>query len=330
MKIAIENEIFHDIGEFRNLYRIILNGDQRHVFLIDYPSILKSVNFEKLEPIDQEILSHSYVSNNRTEILPKFTISKVSGSNRFSTDEAILYLDQPLSILLEHGLNDRYFLESLFKNFDEDKDILKHLSKGWIIFDHAGGAGPIKSIINGTFRSMETWPKKDKKVYLRFFVIMDSDKKTNVSPLGTDKENIVKYLTKNEIVHHVLVKREMENYVPESILTTLDNSYLNEYCNLTTIQKDYFDLEKGLIHERGAKKGNNEVEDFYASLNDKSWKILQAGINTDKYSSENFKNEFGKLFNDPTVTKNSLLSRCGGTKYENELQEIVNKVKSLL
>lgn len=254
MKIAIDNEIFHDSGEFRNLYRIILNGDQRHVFLIDYPSIVDSVNFEKLEPIDQEILSHSYVSNNRTEILPKFTISKLSEIGRFTTDEAILYLDQPLSILLEHGLNDRYFLESLFKHFDEDKEILRHLSKGWIIFDHAGGAGPIKSIINGTFRAMATWPKKDKKVYLRFFVIMDSDKKTDNSKLGTDKENIVKHLVKNEIEHHVLIKREMENYIPESILQTLDDEYLNEYCKLTDLQKDYFDLEKGLIHDRGAKK----------------------------------------------------------------------------
>lgn len=78
------------------------------------------------------------------------------------------------------------------------------------------------------------------------------------------------------------------------------------------------------------KKANEEVEAFYASLNDKSWKILKDGIKTDKYNSENFKNEFGKLFNEPNVTKISLLSRCGGTKYENELQEIVNKVKSLL
>jgi len=79
MKIAIDNEIFHDSDEFRNLYRIILKGDQRHDFLIDYPSIENSVNFEKLEKIDQDILSLSYVKNSRSEVLPKFTISKESG-----------------------------------------------------------------------------------------------------------------------------------------------------------------------------------------------------------------------------------------------------------
>jgi len=332
MIVGISDELFSNDAKFRELYSIILlcTLNERNKILIGSHAVFDSVNFKRFHKMDQDILNLQFVSLSRTVNDPDLKVTAVETNSTFSCEEALLYLLQPVSIILENSLNDRPFIEAIFKHFDDTNILEKHVNQNWITFDNAGGSGGIINIINGKFRSMASWPKKDKKGYLRCYVILDSDKLTSTTALKNDKQKVVEYLTRNNIKHHVLNKREMENYIPEATLLEIDDHYLNEYCKLATIQKDFFDLEKGLVTDRNSKNAKKEILDFYETISDKSWDILKVGIDCEDYNRGNFKSEFSKLFRKNTVNKTSLILRCGGTTYDNELLTIVNEIKSLL
>ena len=128
-----------------------------------------------------------------------------------------------------------------------------------------------------------------------------------------------------KVLNDILEKREMENYIPETVLKNLNDDYINLYIKLTPIQKDFFDLEKGFNKNRSDKNYDTNIINLYSSVSDSDWKVLRKGITSPPYDKK-FKTEFPKLFMDSNVDLKSLQARCG----TNELKEILDKIEALL
>jgi hypothetical protein len=192
-----------------------------------------------------------------------------------------------------------------------------------------GGGSTIPNVIKNEkkrFKNNKGRFPKESHVYLRYFVLIDSDKTHPKAPLKEDKNILIKLFEENNIEYHILEKREMENYIPEFILSSFNDNYLNLYIKLSSSeQKDFFDLEKGFNKNRSDRNYDSNILKLYESVSNDDWNMLKNGIKISPYDKQ-FKSEFPKLFMDSSVDLNSLQARCG----TNELKEILDKIAALL
>lgn len=332
MVIEIKNDVFEDSSELSNIKYLLqlCFYKNRYSLYVDYTVISNYKNFTLLDEIDQDLLIESFNAgiqggNGTADV----NICKKSDVDNFCCDEAINFLNQPVSIILENSLNDSYFFTSTVKHFDTSSEIERHLKNNWIQFDNAGGATNIRNFIDGKLNSYATWPKKNKNRYLRCFVIFDSDKIGPTKDLKPDKLACQEYLIKNEIVHHILEKREMENYLPDEVISSIADPYLRQYLKLSDIQKDHFDIQNGLKKNRSDKNIDPELLDLFADLSDQEWIALKAGLQVSPYD-KSFKSEFPKLFINGLVNNVNLVNRLSTNNKPNEFEQIVNKTLSLL
>jgi hypothetical protein len=275
---------------------------------------------------------------------------------KFSLEEAYLFLDKPLQILVEHNEYDEPFYFAIIKNFDFTNNLLNAFQNGWLEFDHGGGS-TIESVVrNSLKRNGKTSPYfvKPLEKYLRYYVIKDSDREfcriqsdgsIIQQELTTSKTN---FFIKNNVPFHYLYKREKENYIPDSVFEyfmhdNVKKQYAESYLKLNNHQKDFLDIEKGFsYYDRNervkALKDRNEldqnVKELYKKVGDKDYEIIGLGF-SDSYSS--FKTKFSLEFKN--VSKEQMLSRIKHQplimsefdgEERNEFDHIVNEIKRLL
>lgn len=274
----------------------------------------------------------------------------------FSLEEAYLFLDKPLQILVEHNEYDEPFYFAIIKNFDFSNILLNSFQNGWLEFDHGGGS-TIESVVrNSLKKNGKTSPYfvKPLEKYLRYYVIKDSDKEfCRIQPdgsivqqeLAVSKTN---FFIDNNVPFHYLYKREKENYIPDSVFEYFmhDNAkkkYAESYLKLNNHQKDFLDIEKGFSHyDRKEKvktlKDRNQLEEnvkeLYKKVGDKDYEVIGFGF-SDSYSS--LKTKFSLEFNN--LSKEQMLSRIKHQpliiseldgEERNEFDHIINEIKRLL
>jgi hypothetical protein len=209
------------------------------------------------------------------------------------------------------------------KEFKLEAELISsHKKNGWFKYGNAGGCGNIKNFIEEEKNAFNSLPKAN-HVYLRCFVLVDSDKKFLLDKNG-ERHDLISYLRDNNIDYHVLEKREMENYMHEDVLSEIEgnNDYIRVYKSLSSEQKDFFDIEKG-FNKKNRKSLSEPVFNLYANLSDDDYKVLRNGLNYKK-----FKADFPKLFK--VVTKVQFQER---TKYQSnpkELEDILSHITELL
>jgi len=178
----------------------------------------------------------------------KMVISN-TGNDSFSLKEAVDLLQRPLTVILENIEYDKYFIDALIRCFDIGKKIKYHYDNGWLVFTNGGG----NNIINVLNEMKERFEKnksifpKPSSTYLRTFVIIDSDKKyPSKNEVSEHKKNLLEKIQQCS-PYHVVLKREIENYLPTDIYIEIPNNdeYKTAFLDLTPVQKDYFDIEKG-------------------------------------------------------------------------------------
>lgn len=329
MVVEIKKDIFKG-NNFKELNYLIqiLTHEQRYALFVEWTLIKDTALYNKLDADDQKEIEENYNRIAIEELMPTHFVSLTSADNQFNLEEAIRFFIQPISIILENSLNDQYFVMAIIKHFDASEEVIKHLNNGWIQFENAGGCTNIQNFIDGKlhgFSSLSSKYFKSKDKYLRCFAIIDSDKSYLEMPLKQDKQNVINYLDKKGIVNHILKKREMENYIPDSILAEFNDMYLNLYLKLTPVQKDYFDLEKGFNKNRADKNYDDNILTLYKSVTNEDWSTLKNGIKFPPYD-KHFKSEFPKLFEDKSINKTNLSTRAGS----DELRDILNKITALL
>lgn len=352
MIVTIKAEIFNNSNNHSDL------DDLMHFFRkgkhkmnlkkkVDFDAFDNSDWTETLSISDKDFLRESISNVDKKEIIVSETINETE----FNLKEAYAYLQQPLSIIIENAKNDSPFINCIFKNFGDD--LLKGKNKHWIKFEHGGGANndTIISMMNEQYN--DSVFNKSKEKYLRCFVIKDSDREYCIinsdgsiieQKLSTHK---TKFLEELKIPFHILYKREMENYMTNSVFnnflqTAKKNDAKKEfsklYLKLNPHQKDFFDIEngfslKGVIKER--EKLDPQIKDLYKDLSNKQYRKIGLGL-----PFSNFKSEFSKHFEN--VTKEDLEKRIQHqpkltskvnpkdiTK-RNEFDHIIHEIKYLL
>ncbi|MFZ2724631.1 MAG: hypothetical protein WAX77_00080 [Methylococcaceae bacterium] len=343
MIVEIKQDVFDVIHDFKGLKHLIqiLTYKQRYQLFIEYSLVKNSNDYKKLDISDREEIEAIYneIINSGVDINPKYFVSVNNHQeNYFNIDEAIRFFSQPVSIILENSLNDQYFLLAIIKFFDDSKEIQKHLNNGWIQFENAGGCTNVENFINSklqSFNNLALHYNKNNCIYLRCFILLDSDKEFSNAPQKYEYEKLLPFLTANNIKNHILEKRCMENYMPDEVYIDISSNNLalttwfNAYRFLNSEQKDFLNIHNGF--PKKDKAGNpiinrndlpQSIQQLYVDVSESNYQILNKG-----FKLPNFKTEFPKNFDtNHQIHKSTLQARCG----TNELQEIIDKIIELL
>ncbi|KNZ68661.1 hypothetical protein Tfer_2752 [Thermincola ferriacetica] len=217
------------------------------------------------------------------------------------------FLGQPLKIVVENVESDALFITTCLSKIAKIDP-----SDLWIEFVHGGGSDIPKVLKNFAGK-------------VRVVCIIDCDK-NSPEEISADKKVFCKQLQKIcdnfGYILHILNKREMENYIPDSAL----KKYLNatnrccddyDYFGLDDIQKDYFDMKKGLH-----KKCMNLP--IWKSIHS-SEKEIAATTTVQSLNLFGFGDNVWKAF-EYVESESELKSR----DLINELDEIVSKIFQLL
>lgn len=356
MWIEIKKDIFEGI-DFRGLNFLIQlltwhpsKSIPRYNIFVNIEGVKHLNNYKNLTEIDKKVLETEFDEASMEGIRSGRYIVTNKNKNqspfRLNIEEAIMFLTQPIYILIENSLNDSYFLKAIFHHFDEkldnDKQVFTEFVKNnWIEFINAGGWGNIKNCVRGkllSYNLLAAENGKDNSSYFRCFVMVDSDK-TYPNETIDDKEKLKKELEVLNIKVHILKKRAMENYMPDEVIDKIPmkkgfkqfRSWVETYKELNQEQKDYLNYRDGFSKGKTNRvELDINVQNLYPliQINDIDFVILDEGL---KQFPSNFKNYFPTLFeNNPLVHKRSLLNREGGTDIDNEFLDIITAIKDLL
>lgn len=330
MVIEIRNDIFTEIRNLKDVNYLIglFSNNRRYGYFCDISVIGETELYRSLLDIDRIIIEEYFNKHifESTEI--NFKIESEPSSTSFNLEEAKRYFNQPFIIILENRLNDSYFVNSIIANFKKRSKIIKrHLDNGWLDYGNGGGLDNIINEIKAMMKPFENLPKANHK-YLRCFVLVDSDKKFPSDSINQSRVNLFQFLNSIHIPYHELEKREMENYLPDEIIETIENNndFIQAYLRLNDLQKDYFDLEEGFTEN--LNRSSDGVQELFRDVSQEDYKILRS---SKIQLLPSFKSEFPKLFSHPKITQEAFKKRVSHQVNDpNEFETILDKISQLL
>ena len=315
MVVRFEKDVFENppsLHELDHLWSVI---EERHqAYLNDEEiinTILQSDWFNDARSSIKESVKNAIVKSIQSGKQEEgITVSKQANVN-FSIIEARRYLEQNFQIILEHSINDGYFIDTIIRSFKRKSKKIKRLKEQGLIEYGLGGGSSVEAMIRSKMAIFngDIFSKPEAR-YLRCYVIFDSDCKYPDDELEVGKNNLIRFLDENNIPWHMLEKREVENYLPDEAYTGIvgNRGYVDAYLKLDPIQKDYFDIEKGFDGRRFDQL-DKKVKDLFEDLTEGDKDVFKKN-NLKKINGQNFKAEFPKLFELEYVTQENLLYRC--------------------
>lgn len=330
MVIEICNDIFTKIENLKDVNYLIglFSNNRRYSYFCDISKIEDTELYKSLLDIDRSIIEEYFNKHIAESTKMDFTVESKSTSTTFNLEEAKRYFNQPFVIILENSLNDSYFLDALIANFKNRSKIIKrHQDNGWFCYGNGGGLDNIINAVNAMMKIFENLPKDNHK-YLRCFVLVDSDRKFPNDSTKQNRANLFQFLNNVGIPYHELEKREMENYLPDKVIETIENNsdFIQAYLRLSDLQKDYFDLEEGFTENLNSSSA--EVQALYSNVSEEDYKVLR-GSKIQLHPS--FKSEFPKFFLHSKITQEALKNRVSHQANDpNELETILDKISQLL
>ncbi len=342
MIYSFSNTIFENLDDesLDLLDKIWTNSKDRHLLFIannqNFDSIKSSEWYKNLRTSNQNQIDNQFVASAQLGKKRAALMIAHNVENTFSLKEASEMLCKPFTIILENMEYDAHFIQAIIENYKkEGREIKKHYNNGWLIYTNGGGNN-IPNVINGMknrFEKNKIQYPKNSIIYLRAFVIMDSDKKyPSEAEVAEDKIALLNFI-KNNVPYHIMLKREMENYLPDAIYAEIrDNEiYKKAYLALTPIQKDFFDIEKG-FPDKNFNQLETNVQRLYENVNDTAKNIFRKGgivFYKEDGKKDSFKAKFSALFRSNNITRENLEQRTQSTNLE-ELSQILQKINELL
>lgn len=362
MTVKVEGDIFDWVDDRDKLLALLFLFNvvlykKRHDLVITDAEALDSDAFKQLPSSMQSVIKESWIySTTRSIKEVDCSVASRGGDetvNRiFSLEEAIRYLLQPLSVIVENSLNDGHFLLAVFRCFDESQRLIDGYREGWLQFENAGGCGNVRNFLEARRQFFG-----GKLKFLRCFVLLDGDKRFPNEVVGKYNK-LIGMLTEWRIPYHILEKRCIENYLPdEAMKRSFDNKrnreWINAYMSLSEVQKDYFCVAEGFQKEltkedkraierkkkSAAYKKNpnppslvrifmpNDLREFYKDVSDGNFKHLEQGL----VLKGDFKDTYPLAFeNSNWIYRKSLEQRTSHQKEPDELQTISDRILRLL
>lgn len=361
MKVLISKSIFEnsksdqEILELNFLVHLIMLKDCCEL-IIDDSDILNTEFVESLNDNDTRLFQESFssyiTSSAKSDCIVDMSGASESRKKIFSRAEAIKYLLQPLSLLVENSLNDAYFLRALFRSYDEDGTLLNADQNNWLQFDNAGGCSNVENYLKAQVAHFQ-----GKTKFLRYWIMLDGDKRFPTQNI-TKYDKLVKKLKEWNVEFHILDKRCMENYLPTKAVELIKSNkknedWVNAYLSLSDEQKDFLNIGGGFMGDLCTENRKAAIEKeerlsatdkkrrkrsyvrplldsnqqaFYADVSPAHFKALENGPQL----SGKFKDTFPRYFEEAVVNKRSLNERVAHQANPDELKEIVNTIKNLL
>lgn len=363
MKVRIDKSVFESATdemrqiELSFLLNIIVYKDRYELKVTD-EEVLQSDSYGKLTQTDKEIIQQEIAYTITTSSCDADCEVVVNGEQEnelkiFSPSEAIIYLLQPLSIILENGLNDSHLLKAIFRLFDQTGELMRRVDEGWIRFENAGGCMNVKNFLTARIHSFG-----EKMKFLNCYVLLDGDRRypADLKPnkkYSKLKENLADW----NVGCHVLEKRSMENYMPDdavdSFSTAETQAWIKAYHTLSAEQKDYFSIAEGfskdidreqkvavrrresLLTTKDVNKRKKsyvrgylpaEEQKFYESVSRGNFLHLEKGLKV-----KEFKVRFPEKYNDSVlIFKSNMLDRTCHQSDPQELQHVADDIRNMI
>ena len=359
MKVRIDKSVFSDANdrnkqlELSFLLHIILYK-KRYELKISDEEIIHTESFGQLMQSERDYIEHviemDIVASSSSYDCEVKTGGEAEWTQKvFSAEEAIMYLLQPLSIILENGLNDSHFMNAVFRLFDSTGVLTRYVEEGWIRYENAGGCMNVKNFLKARIKQFA-----DKQKFLRCFVLLDGDRRYPTDGKADEKyKNLKGQMDAWQVGYHILEKRCMENYMPDEAVQAVAGAeftdWVKAYKMLTPKQKDYLSIADGFetditkkeknivrnkekllkskdkkIRKKSSVRGYLplEVQQFYVTVSQGNFLHLEKGLKIG-----NFKVKFPEMFGDPVFTyKANLLER---TSHQNDPQELLHIAQAI-
>jgi hypothetical protein len=245
----------------------------------------------------------------------------------FSLSEAILYLKQPLDVLVENNLTDPHLLKAISRCYEGKEDTLKECEcNGDLSYENGGGC---TNMGNWLEAKMSSWQHRTK--FLRLFVVMDSDKRY---PTDSPRHaRLVSLLDQYGIPYHVWYKRSMENYLPMQAYpstTARMGQWKRAYEALEPEQRDYYCVAEGFKKDLDARCANRfsipEIENLYQTVGNGNYQILLSGC-----PMGDFKTTFPALFDDARYVNRKTLDEVTAHQTQpDELKQLLEYLKTYI
>ena len=331
---SLSKDFFNGEEDLINLNRVWYNSIDSHIFYQndenDIDSTMESEWFNNLNDLDKSLYKDAVVNSMQ---MGARDVQVIIGETH-TAFEANQFLSQPLKIILENSENDAHFMNAIFRCFkSESNNMLEKISQRVVVYDMGAGScieQKIRTELNGF--NGAGFPKENHE-YLRCLVVMDSDKKSPTDELKQGTLNIIELLEANNIVYHVLEKREMENYLPDEVFDDLpeQREFIEAYLRMKPSQKDYFDIENG-FPDLNFDSFDDKIKELYTSLSKEDINTFRKIGLKDLFENVegNFKNEFPKLFSSEKITKKNLMEKVSHQDDSDELKTLGKKVRELL
>ncbi|MBL0867192.1 hypothetical protein G5647_12235 [Pectobacterium carotovorum] len=313
MKIKCELDILDSSEDKLLFFSGMISHKDSHS--IDLSNIQDLISHQSINDIEKEYLKRLAVVSSNTNYELTIAISKHrNGKDKFQVSELNGILSRKAIVILENEFSDALFIDAVLKS-QQKFSLLQSKDISWEVRG-AGGCGEIpKHILN------ESTKMKGMK---RILVVHDSDRLYPDHDINQIQTKIIEAAEQNNIYCCTLEKREIENYIPDNVISELDierRRIIESFSKLSSIQKDFFDYKFGFKKKAGYKcKTDVSFNGIYENIPDEIYDAI--------------KNGFGKNISDlaykkeASITKDDFALRCD--KINSEFNKICAAIEKIL
>ena len=194
-----------------------------------------------------------------------------NGEDEFGPEDAAMFAETPLCLLVENRYNDGLFLRRIVDELDGPLSKLWDRPGGPIQIDSLGGIGQMPQEVQNK--------AEDRPYRPRLIAIADSDKISPSHQGSREAHELNKRCEKYKVPCWILAKREAENYLPLVLLKAWVPKNLNHaqmvdaWNRLTEDQKNFYDMKKGLPEDR-----DDKMSPLFREMSDADYRTLTKGF----------------------------------------------------
>jgi hypothetical protein len=261
-----------------------------------------SLELEAREPAVTRVIVGKFAANNvHTDPL------------QIGIQDATLFLERPLSLLLEDAIADRAFLMAMLTP-EERRSLNRQTERGYVHVEHGGGLGSMRAQVEA--RTADPLGRH------RLWVLFDSDALRPSQPSGQSE---ALRGACGDIPHYQLARRHIESYLPGPALNAWAyvgtgraakrrrGRIVDAFFRLASVQRHHFNMKGGFSGD--AARADASAGDLFDDVADESRDLLSNG----------FGSQVGDLFQTGHVTEQGLRRDSGWS----ELRPVVERLISL-
>jgi hypothetical protein len=313
MKIKCELEILNSSEDKLRFFSGMISHKDSHS--LDLSNIQEIINHKCLSEVENTYIKRLAVSSANRNYEISISISNESnGIDKFHSSELNAILSRKAVVILENSISDGLFIDAVIKS-QQSNHLLQSKDISWETVS-AGGCGEIPKHISALSAKM--------KGLKRVLVVHDSDRIHPDSEISEIQHKIIETAENNNVLCCTLEKREIENYIPDSVISKIDvarKRIIDSFSTLSESQKDYFDYKSGFKRKGGHKrKDDASFNGLFDDIPDNVYNVIKNGFGKD-ISELAYEKEL-------LITKDDFNTRCD--KINKEFEKICAAIERIL